>query len=179
MSPLLNPTKRRVPRVFQAREVTEWCLVGFNFLELDSAWTTFSSLNSPSAMMGKSLDWKSQTYHPTSVPMAIQWHLGLKAKAVMEALVSWTGCGFSTSLKSKTLTFRSLPPVTMKFPLGETAKALILALWALKESLMLKVWLFQTFRYPSHPTEAKYWPATVLLLPVGIYLTLETQSWWR
>ncbi len=178
MWPLLNPTKRRVPKVFQAIDVTAWYLFGLIFF-VPSAWTTFSYWNSPSAMTGESFDWKSQTYHPSSVPIAIQWHLGLKANAVMEALVSWVGSGFSTSLKSKTLTFKSFPPVTMKFPLGEIAKALMLASWTFNESLMLKVWLFQTLRYPSHPTEAKYWPATLLLLPVGIYLTLETQSWWR
>jgi len=65
----------------------------------------------------------------------------------------------------------------MKFPLGETVTALTLASCTLNESLMLKVWLFQILRYPSHPIEAKYCPPGVEVLEeVGINLTFETQS---
>jgi len=129
-------------------------------------------------MTGVSLASKSQICHPTSVPMAIQWHLGLKARQLTDDPASWLGAGFSTSLKSKTLTFLSFPPVTMKFPLGETVMALMLPSCTLMLSLMLKVWLFQILRYPSHPMDAKYCPPTEVFDEVGINLTFETQSLW-
>jgi len=126
-SPLLNPTNSLFPRVFQAIEVTWWNLSALVFLDCFSSLVFFpSSLKLPSPMTGVSLASKSQICHPTSVPMAIQWHLGLNARVLTEDPASWLGAGFSTSLKSKTLTFLSFPPVTMKFPLGETVMALML-----------------------------------------------------
>lgn len=89
MSPLVNPTNRRSPRVFQARELTEWNLGAFCLVCFPSVFCwTFSSLNYPSATTGESFDSKSQTSHPSSVPMAIHLHLGLKAKAVIDPFAS-------------------------------------------------------------------------------------------
>ncbi len=182
MSPLLNPTKSLFPRVFHEIEVTWWNLSVLIFLDCFSSTVFFpSNLNWPSPMTESDscFDSKSQICHPFSVPTAIQWHLGLKARQFTGAPASWTGAGFSTSEKSKTLTFLSFPPVTMKFPLGETVTALMLPSWALKLSLMLKVWLFQILRYPSHPIEEKYCPPGLEVLDeVGMNLTLETQSLW-
>ena len=178
-SPLLKPTKSLFPRVFQAIDVTWWNLSILIFFDCFSSRFFFPSiLKLPSPMTGESLASKSQIWYPTSVPMAIQWHLGLKARQLTEAPASWLGAGFSTSEKSKTLTFLSFPPVTMKFPLGETVTALMELSCTLMLSLMLKVWLFQILRYPSHPMEAKYWPPTEVLVEVGMNLTLETQSLW-
>jgi hypothetical protein len=146
-SPLLKPTKSLFPRVFQAIEVTWWNLSALVFFDCFSSRLFFPySLKFPSAITGVSLASKSQICHPTSVPIAIQWHLGLKARQLTEDPASWLGAGFSTSLKSKTLTFLSFPPVTTKFPLGETVIALMLPSWTLMLSLMLKVWLFQILR---------------------------------
>jgi len=41
-----------------------------------------ANLNSPSATTGVSFDSKSHTTHLFSVPIAIQWHFGLKATQV-------------------------------------------------------------------------------------------------
>jgi hypothetical protein len=145
-------------------EVTWWNLSVFAF----SSRAVFpSSLKFPLAMMGVSLTSKAQICHPTSVPIAIQWHRGLKARALTGDPASIYGAGFLTSLKSKTLTFLSFPPVTMKLPLGETVNVLMTPY-----TLMLKNGsvLFQMLS-SAHPTDAK----SELLEELGINLTLPAQ----
>jgi hypothetical protein len=73
-----------------------------------------------------SLASKSQTLTPFSVAMATQDVLGLKERLVTMAPASNSAKGLLQSLKSQTLTFLSLPPVTMKVPLGEVVMALML-----------------------------------------------------
>lgn len=81
---------------------------------------------------------------------------------------------------SQMLSFLSLPPVAILFPLGAMATWLMLPSWALNEYLIWKLRL-QIFNLPSHPVDTKYgsrvW-ALVVLLTWGENRTLLTQSTW-